>query len=313
MAEGSTRAVLAALAANVTIAVLKFAGFLLTGASSMLAEAVHSLADSGNQVLLLIGGKRARRPPDERHPFGYGQERYIYSFLVSVMLFSLGGLFALYEAYEKWRDPQPLDDKWWWAPILILLGAIVSESLSLRTAVRQSNRVRSRGWLRFLRGTKSPELPVVLLEDSAAITGLTFALAAVIATLLTGNGIWDAAGTALIGLLLITVAVFLALETTSLLVGEPATDDNRRRIVTAIEHGEAARLVELKTLHLGPEQLLVTARVALAREVGSQLVDALGGIEERIRQDVPIVTDVYLQPTAGPPVAGEDRERKARP
>ncbi|WP_209323701.1 cation diffusion facilitator family transporter [Brevibacterium renqingii] len=302
MAEGSTRAVLAALAANVTIAVLKFAGFLLTGASSMLAEAVHSLADSGNQVLLLIGGKRARRPADVRHPFGYGQERYIYSFLVSVMLFSLGGLFALYEAYEKWREPEPLDDRWWWAPIVILLGAIVSESLSLRTAVRQSNRVRSRGWLSFLRGTKTPELPVVLLEDTAAITGLSFALAAIIATLLTGNGIWDALGTALIGLLLITVAVFLAVETTSLLVGESATADNRRRITEAIEHSATAQVVELKTLHMGPEQLVVTARLSLSRaettgsETSGPLFECLADIEARIRREVPIVTDVVLQP-----------------
>jgi cation diffusion facilitator family transporter len=231
--EGGTKAVVAALSANLGIAVLKFAAFALTRSSSMLAEGIHSVADSGNQVLLLVGGKRARREATPEHPFGYGRERYLYAFVVSVVLFSVGGLFALYEAWHKLHevlqhphDLGDLDGRWWWVPITVLLGAIVMEGLSFRTAVREARPVKGdTGWVEFVRRAKAPELPVILLEDSAALIGLVLALLGVGLALITGNPVFDAIGTALIGVLLVTVAVVLAVETRSLLVGE----EHRRR------------------------------------------------------------------------------------
>src|SRR6478735_12338223 len=203
-AEGSTKAVIAALSANMGIAVSKFVAFAFTGSASMLAEGVHSVADSGNQVLLLIGGKQARKKADAEHPFGYGRERFVYAFVVSIILFSVGGLFSLYEGVEKLTHPHPLENVW--LPFLVLAIAIGLESFSLRTAVKESNHVRGKQhWVQFIRHAKQPELPVVLLEDLAALLGLFFALVGVGLTVLTGDPIWDAVGTILIGLLLVAV------------------------------------------------------------------------------------------------------------
>src|SRR6476620_8369991 len=213
-ADGGSRAVLAALAANTGIAVTKFIAFLLTGISSMLAEAIHSVADSGNQVLLLVGGKRSQREADEEHPFGYGRDRYIYAFIVAIVLFSVGGLFALYEAFHKFeeiRDGHHEDaGRWWWVPLVVLGVSIVLEGLSLRTAVTETDKVRGdASFVQFIRRARQPELPVILLEDVAALTGLVFALFAVSLSLITGNYYFDVAGTAMIGLLLLVVAVTL--------------------------------------------------------------------------------------------------------
>ena len=215
-AEGGTRAVIAALLANAFIAVTKFAAWALTGASSMLAEAIHSVADSGNQVLLLVGGRRSKRGATAEHPFGYGRERYVFGFIVSVVLFSVGGLFALYEAYHKWHEiaeghpNELLESRWWWVPIVILVAAIIAESFSFRTAIRESNKTRGKQrWSKYIRAAKAPELPVILLEDFAALVGLVFALFGVGMTLLTHNGIFDVIGTAMIGLLLVAVAITL--------------------------------------------------------------------------------------------------------
>ena len=239
--EGGTRAVVAALTANLFIAVTKFAAWALTGASSMLAEAIHSVADSGNQALLLIGGKRSQRAATPEHPFGFGRERYIYAFIVSIVLFSVGGLFALYEAFHKYesiRSGHPdslLESSWWWVPLLVLGLAIVAESFSFRTAIRESSKTKGRqSWSRFIRAAKAPELPVVLLEDFAALLGLLFALFGVGLTLITHNGIFDVIGTAMIGLLLVAVAITLAIETKSLLLGESATPEAIGRIETAL-------------------------------------------------------------------------------
>ena len=298
----------AALAANLTIAVLKFLAFLLTGSSAMLAEAIHSVADSGNQGLLLLGGRRSRRAPSREHPFGYGRERYVYSFLVAIVLFSVGGLFALYEAWEKWRHPEPFESRWWWVPLAVLLGAIVAEGLSLRTAVRESSAERGSGsWLRFVRRAKSPELPVILLEDTAALTGLVLALGAVTATLLTGNSVWDAVGTALIGLLLVAVAIILGIETKSLLLGEAASKENVHRIQDAINGGGRTELIDLKTLHLGPDELLVAAKIAIERcDTGAEVAAEINDAERRIREAVPIVTMTYLEPDLYRPPAAAD-------
>ncbi|WP_298253354.1 cation diffusion facilitator family transporter [uncultured Arthrobacter sp.] len=297
-AHGGNKAIIAALAANLTIAVLKFVAFALTRSSSMLAEGIHSLADSGNQVLLLVGGKRAQRQASPEHPFGYGRERYIYAFIVSIVLFSVGGLFALYEAYHKYQDPHPIEGSFWWVPLAVLIGAIVAEGFSFRTAIRESNQVRgSMGWVRFVRTAKSPELPVILLEDLGALVGLVFALFGVSMTLLTDNGVWDAFGTAMIGILLVIIAAVLAIETKSLLLGESASKADVAKIEAAIESDGSTSIIHLKTLHLGPEELLVAAKITVeSKENGTQIAADINNAERRIRAAVPIASAIYLEP-----------------
>jgi len=296
-ANGGTKAILAALAANLTIAVLKFVAYFLTLSSSMLAEAIHSLADSGNQLLLLVGGKRAQREASQEHPFGYGRERYIYAFIVSIVLFSVGGLFALYEAWGKIQHPHAIEGDFWWVPLAVLVGAIIAESFSFRTAITESNPLRgTQSWVKFIRNAKQPELPVILLEDFGALVGLVFALFGVGLTLITGNGIWDALGTAMIGLLLVAIAVVLAMETKSLLLGESATRDDVAKIRTAIEAGGTS-IIHLKTMHLGPEELLVAAKISIGRtDSGQDIAKAIDDAEVRIREAVPIARVIYLEP-----------------
>ncbi|MEU1899014.1 cation diffusion facilitator family transporter [Nocardiopsis dassonvillei] len=296
--EGSTRAVVTALCANLGIAATKFVAYLLTGSSSMMAESIHSVADSSNQALLLIGGKRARRGATEEHPFGYGRERYVYAFMVAIVLFSLGGLFALYEAWHKISHPEPITS-WQWVPVAVLLVAIVLESFAMRTAIKESNAVRGKAsWVQFVRRSKSPELPVILLEDAGALLGLVFALAGVSLTLITGNGLWDGLGTAAIGVLLVAIAVVLAVEVKSLLIGESATSENVRAIRRAIESVEDIdRLIHMRTQHVGPEELLVAAKVAVdAHDDAGRITRAINEAEERIRTAVPIATLVYIEP-----------------
>ncbi|MCB5281530.1 cation diffusion facilitator family transporter [Arthrobacter sp. AL08] len=296
-ANGGTKAIVAALAANLTIAVLKFVAYFLTFSSSMLAEAIHSLADSGNQLLLLVGGKRAKRAASPEHPFGYGRERYIYAFIVSIVLFSVGGLFALYEAWGKLQHPHAIEGAFWWVPLAVLIGAVIAESFSFRTAVIESNPLRGKqGWVKFIRSAKQPELPVILLEDFGALVGLFFALLGVSLTLLTGNGIWDALGTAMIGFLLVAIAAVLAIETKSLLLGESATKDDVTRIRVAIE-SDGTSIIHLKTLHLGPEELLVAAKISIgSSDTGREIAAAIDSAETRIRQAVPIARVIYLEP-----------------
>ncbi|MGW3601250.1 MULTISPECIES: cation diffusion facilitator family transporter [unclassified Micromonospora] len=297
-ANGGTKAIVAALLANVGIAVTKFIAFLLSGSSSMLAEAVHSVADSGNQGLLLLGGKRARREATPQHPFGYGRERYIYAFIVSIVLFSIGGLFALYEAYHKWDDPHGITE-WQWLPVAVLVAAIIMESFSFRTAIKESNHIRgNQSWVRFIRRAKAPELPVVLLEDFGALVGLVFALFGVGMTLITGNGRWDAAGTAMIGILLVTIAIVLAIETKSLLLGEGAESTDVAAIERAVTDGpEVERIIHMKTLYLGPEELMVAAKIGVpACESAQDLARGINAVEARIRAAVPIARVIYLEP-----------------
>jgi cation diffusion facilitator family transporter len=295
--SGGTKAIIAALTANLTIAVLKFVAYFLTFSSSMLAEAIHSIADSGNQILLLVGGKRAKRAASPEHPFGYGRERYIYAFIVSIVLFSVGGLFALYEAWQKAQHPHAIEGAYWWVPVAVLVGAIVAESFSFRTAIVESNHVRGRqGWVKFIRSAKQPELPVILLEDFGALLGLVFALFGVGLTLITGDGIWDALGTAMIGLLLVAIAAVLAVETKSLLLGESASKDDVEKIRQALESGGNA-VIHLKTLHLGPEELLVAAKIGVGRaDSGQAIAKAIDDAEARIREAVPIARVIYLEP-----------------
>ena len=303
--EGGTKAVVAALTANIFIAVTKFGAWALTGASSMLAEAIHSVADAGNQVLLLVGGKRARRGADAQHPFGYGRERYIFAFIVAIVLFSVGGLFALYEANHKYHEvheglPNELiEGRWWWVPLVVLTAAIIAETFSFRTAIVESNKVRGKTkWTKFIRSAKAPELPVILLEDFAALLGLVFALFGVGLTLLTGNGYFDVIGTALIGVLLVAVAVALAVETKSLLLGEAASPEAVLRIQRAIETTPGVeRIIHMKTLHMGPEEVLVAAKIAVnSTDTAADVAAVIDAAEVSIRAAEPVVSSLYLEP-----------------
>ncbi len=296
-AEGGTRAIIAALLANLGIAVTKFVAYLVSGSSSMLAESIHSLADSGNQVLLLVGGRRARRVATPLHPFGYGRERYVYAFIVSIVLFSVGGLFSVYEGVHKIQHPEPIRDAW--LPLTVLLVAIVLEGFSLRTAVRESNRVRpaGQGWVQFVRRAKAPELPVVLLEDTAALLGLALALVGVGAAVVTGDGVWDGVGTVMIGVLLVVVAVVLGIETKSLLLGEGASPADVAAIETALPGDGVGRVIHMKTLYLGPDELLVAAKVAVdPRHSGADIAAAIDAAEARVRAAVPLARVIYLEP-----------------
>lgn len=299
-ASGGSKAIVAAFLANLGIALAKFLAWALSGSASMLAEAIHSVADSGNQLLLMLGGRKAKRRADRAHPFGYGRERYVYAFVVSIILFSVGGLFAIYEGVEKLTNPHELDETWWWLPLVVLLIAIGLESFSLRTAVKESNLVRDKGqsWTSFVRRAKAPELPVVLLEDIGALTGLTFALLGVGLTLITGNPLFDALGTVMIGVLLVLIAIVLGVETKSLLVGEGATQADEDRIVDAITDGpEIEKIIHLKTLYLGPDELMVAAKIALnADKPLREVADDIDAIEARIREAVPVARVVYLEP-----------------
>ncbi|WP_433166534.1 cation diffusion facilitator family transporter [Kribbella sp. CA-247076] len=298
MAGGGTKAVVAALLANTGIAITKFAAWGLTQSASMLAEAIHSVADAGNQVLLLVGGKRAQRQANELHQFGFGRERYVYSFIVAIVLFSVGGLFALYEGYHKIHDPHPIEN-WKWVPVAVLSVAIVLETLSFRTAIVEANKVRGHvGWSKFVRQARSPELPVILLEDFAALTGLVLALLGVVLTLATGNGVWDGVGSMSIGALLVVVAIFLAIEMKSLLLGESATRESQQKIVAAIENTPGVqRLIHIKTLHLGPEEVLVAAKLGVEPTTDAAVVaETINTAERAIREAEPMCVHVYLEP-----------------
>ena len=291
---------MAALAANLGIAVTKFVAFLLTGSSSMLAESVHSVADSGNQGLLLLGGRRAKKQATPEHPFGYGRERYFWGFVVSIVLFTVGGLFALYEAFHKFQHPEPIEGTWWWVPLAVLGLSIGLESYSFRTAIHESNQVRGkRSWPAFIRTAKAPELPVVLLEDFAALVGLLFALVGVGLTLMTRNGIWDAVGTGLIGFLLVAVALVLSVEMKSLLLGESASADHVRAVESALTGSDGIdRVIHMRTLHVGPEELLVAAKVAVSTtDTADEIADAINRAELAARQALPDLTLlIYLEP-----------------
>lgn len=296
-ASGGTKAIVAALGANLAIAASKFVAFLLSGSSSMLAESVHSLADSGNQGLLLLGAKKAKREATPQHPFGYGRERYIYAFLVSIVLFSVGGMFAVYEGYEKITHPHAIE-AWYW-PVGVLVFAIIAEGYSFRTAIGESNVTRGElSWVEFVRRAKAPELPVVLLEDFGALIGLTLALAGVGLAIGTGNGVWDGIGTLCIGILLITIALVLAIETKSLLLGESAGVEQVEKIKAAAVDGvKVTGIIHMRTLHLGPEELLVAAKIAVEHdETAAEVASAIDEAEARIRAAVPIARVIYLEP-----------------
>jgi cation diffusion facilitator family transporter len=293
----STRAILAALLANAGIAAAKFVGYLVTGSSSMLAEAVHSVADTSNQALLLWGQRAAGKEADALHQFGYGRSRYFYSFVVALVLFSLGAVFALYEGYHKITHRQELESPL--VAITILVVAIALEGYSFRTAVVESRALKGSGsWWRFIRTSRNPELPVVLLEDSGALVGLAFALSGVGLTMVTGDPVWDGVGTVAIGLLLGTIAVILMVEMHSLLIGESATRDEEVAIRGALEGtADIERLIHIRTQYLSPEELLVGAKIALAPTMDlATVASTIDAAEAAIRAAVPAATVIYLEP-----------------
>lgn len=295
--EGSTKAIIAALLANLGIAITKFVAYLFSGSASMLAESVHSVADSGNQLLLIIGGRRARRTASADHPFGYGRSRYVYAFLVSVVLFTVGGLFSIYEGINKLNHPHELTNVW--LPITVLLVAIVLEGFSLRTAIVESNKVRgNQSWVNFVRKAKAPELPVVLLEDLAALIGLVLALLGVGLTVFTGNEAFDAYGTLAIGALLVVVAVILGIEMSSLLIGEGAGPQDVQKIRKALSETEGVEsVIHLKTLYIGPEELMLGAKIAVnENSSGQDIARIIDLAEAAVRAVMPVAKTIYLEP-----------------
>ncbi len=295
--EGGTKAVLAALVANLGIAISKFVAFVLTGSSSMLSEAIHSVADSANQVLLLIGGKRAKRAADPTHQFGYARVRYVYAFVVSIVLFLVGGIFSLYEGFHKFTHPEELRDVG--IAIGVLLIAIALEAFSFRTAMREANKSRGRRSLfQFVRDARQPELPVVLLEDSGALVGLVFALIGVGMATVTGDARWDGLGAMAVGTLLVVIAVFLAFEMSSMLVGESALPEQEAAIRAALADTEMIdRVIHLKTLHVGPDELLVAAKIAIGGDDDAgNIARGIDEAELAIRAAVPSARYIYLEP-----------------
>ncbi len=295
--HGSAGAITAAFLANIGIAVAKFIGFVITGSSALLAESIHSVADASNQGLLTLGGRGARRDPTPLHPFGYGRSRYFWAFVVAVVLFSLGGLFSLYEGYQKVTDPHEITSP---AIAFVIFGlAIVFEAFALRTAVRHAQPERGgRSWVSYIRNSRSPELPVLLLEDSGALIGLVFATIGVALAVITGNPLFDGLGTIAIGVLLVAIAVVLAIEMKSLLMGEAASPETIRRIEAELEQGPGVqRLIHVLTQHLGPDELLVAAKVEFDPSLSiAGLAGAINGCEGRVRSAVPSAKFIYLEP-----------------
>ena len=297
MHEGSRKAIIAAFFANLGISVAKFIGFVLTGSAGLLAESGHSLADTGNQGLLMFGSKRGKRPADRAHPFGYGPERYFWSFIVALVLFSMGGLFALYEGIQKVAHPHEIESAG--IAYTILGFSIALETFSLRTAAKEANLVKgNRTWWQFIRTAKSPELPVVLLEDVGAEVGLILALGGLTVAEVTGNPRWDAVGSISIGVLLVGIAVILAIEMKGLLIGESAGDEHLIAIERAIgDSPHVTSIIHLRTMHLGPEELLVAAKVEYDRSLDvPALAAAIDATETNLRSAVHLPATIYIEP-----------------
>jgi cation diffusion facilitator family transporter len=295
--EGGTKAVVAALMANTGIAISKFVAFAITGSTSMLSEAIHSVADSMNQVLLLVGGKRSKRVADEKYQFGYGRVRYVYGFMVAIVLFMVGGIYSLYEGWHKWNHPEPVNE--YWIAIGVLSIAIVLESFSLRTAIIETNKVRGkRSFAKFVRDSRQPELPVILLEDFGALIGLIFAMIGVSAAVITGDGRWDGLGAMAIGSLLIVIAVILVREMSAMLVGEGALPEEYDAVQTALESAPLVeRVIHLRTLHVGPDALLVGAKIAITKsDSAEEIARGIDEAERLLRMAVPSAKYVFLEP-----------------
>lgn len=296
-ATGGSKAIIAAFLANLGIAITKFVAWIFSGSSSMLAESVHSVADAANQLLLLLGGKRAKQKADKEHPFGYGRVRFVYAFVVAIVLFAMGGVFSIYEGISKIREPHPLEV--WWLPMLVLTIAIVLESFSLRTAIRESRPLKGNSsWVSFIRHSKAPELPVVLLEDAGALLGLVLAFFGVGLTVLTGTSVFDGAATIAIGVLLILIAAVIGWEVKSLLVGEGASDGDVAKIEAALlASSDVDRIIHMKTLYVGPDEFMIGAKVSLSPDRTMKEVSVIVNLaERRVREAVPAARIIYIEP-----------------
>ena len=298
MNEGSRKAIIAAFFANLGIAISKFVGFLLTGSAGLAAESVHSFADTGNQGLLMLGAKRSTKARDEEHPFGHERERYFWAFIVALVLFSMGGLFALYEGIHKFRNPHETDNMG--IAIGILIVAILLESYSLRTAVKEVQHIKppQQSYWQFIKTAKQPELPTVLLEDVAAETGLFFALTGVLLAHFTHEPRWDAVGSIAIGVLLVVVAFILGVEMKGMLMGETALPETRIDLAKALrEHQHIQEVIYLHTEHLGPDVLLVAAKAifepSLSAADVSRIIDEA---EAKMREAVPTARFIFIEP-----------------
>ncbi|MBI30773.1 MAG: cation transporter [Actinobacteria bacterium] len=297
MATTGKKTILAALIANLGIAIAKFVGFAITKSSTMLAEGIHSSADSANQLLLLMGTQRAKREPSSKHPFGYGRERYFWSFVVALILFSLGSLFAIYEGIEKIRHPHALNNASW--AIGILIFGIFIESFSFRTAIVEARTIKGEStWSKFVVRSKQPEIPVVLLEDAGALFGMVIALAAISLVKITGEPIWDGIGTLSIGVLLGVIAIILAREMHSLIIGEAASEKDLSKIVNIIEsNSQVAQLVEMRTQHLGPDEILIGVRVAFRENLQTkEIANLINQLEADIRIELKNAGPIFIEP-----------------
>ena len=295
--EGGKKAIVSALAANLGIAVSKFVAFGFTGSASMLTEGIHSVADSGNQILLLVGNQRAKQQADEHHNFGYGRRRYVYGFIVAIVLFLIGGVFSLYEGLHKVQHPDDVQDAW--LAFVVLGVAVVLEGWSFRTAVREADHARGRRSLpEFVRAVRQPELPVILLEDFGALIGLVFAIFGVTMAVVTDDGRWDGVGALAIGMLLLIIAIFLAFEMSANLVGESALPEEVELIRAALEATEGVeRVIHLRTLHVGPDELLVAAKIAIMHnDTGAEIAADINTAEAAIRAAGPSARYIFLEP-----------------
>ena len=295
--EGGTKAVIAALMANTGIAISKFVAFVMTGSTSMLSEAIHSVADSMNQVLLLIGGKRSKRKADDKFQFGYGRVRYVYGFVVAIVLFLVGGVYSAYEGWHKWSHPEHVENAN--IAFAVLIVAIVLESFSFRTAIREANHSRGkRSLAKFVKDARQPELPVILLEDFGALVGLLFALFGVSMAVVTGDGRWDGLGAMAIGTLLVLIAIILVREMTSMLIGEAALPEEIESVRRALDSAPiVASVIHLRTLHVGPDELLVAAKIGVASDRSAEeIVRGIDEAEVLLRDAVPTAKYVFLEP-----------------
>jgi len=295
--SGGTKAILSAFLANLGIAVAKFVAFIFTGAASMLAESIHSFADTGNQALLLLGGRLSKRPANDAHQFGFARERYFWAFVVSLVLFSVGSLFAVLEGIDKIRHPHEIDSPVWAFTVLGL--AVLLEGMSFRTAIHEAQPLRGdQGWFEFIRETRSPELPVVILEDLGALIGLILALGALTIATTADAPVFDGIGTLSIGVLLGVIAVILAVQMKSLLIGESASHEDLDRVVAAIRSSDhVVDLIHIRTQHLGPDELLVGAKVQFDPELTTTgVADAINDLEDAVRAAVPTARPMYIEP-----------------
>lgn len=291
-------AVLAAFLANVGIGISKFVAFILTGSSAMLAEAVHSVADSSNQVLLYLGSRKAKKAPTRDHPFGFGRAHFLYAFMVSIVLFSLGGAFAVFEGVEKIMHPKMID-----APIVayvVLIISIILEGSALRTALKEAKTFKPKGqdWWEFLRRTKSVNHIVLALEDSAALIGLSFALLGITLSIVTANPVFDGIATLFIGLLLASVAVILFREVQSLLIGESVnvmSERTMKKIAMSVDN--VNQVVDLKTLYTGPSEIFIAMKITVDEDEDVRTVSrAIDEIEAKLRHTFPIARLIYIEP-----------------